>query len=446
MKLTIIVFFISLISFQGCKKGDDNNAKQAVPQKKVENWANFDDEVDVKSEAVIDTVKFRKEIDKILPPEKIVQLFGSGYHNFYLGLTISKESEVQFTLGTNISFWLNPSADVKDLIFREGVDYNSLFKEYKVHASNTAVKQKKDAENNSVNQTYKVHALKNQSKIENNNNYTIFENPFTDVNKIFTAKPGIMNGNPVRTIKLYEIAVFVSADGRIIKPWSVRDIELSKYREHLYEPNVNRFYFMTGLPAVCLDGFESMRKQIVYPQEALRNGITGRVIVELFAGVNGELEGYQLLKGLGYGCDEAVLNAIKNSKFKANPTGQRSCIIVPFEFGPPQSTPIDLAVQLFDYNPDTSVYNNIRMQIVNKNQMDKNINLNYFIYVYINNYCVFQTYCPVVSKTSLQQFYWFRWRPNKPGSYNYAIYIDPENRLNDSNRENNTVKGTLVVH
>ncbi|MDP4176592.1 MAG: hypothetical protein Q8933_21615 [Bacteroidota bacterium] len=36
------------------------------------------------------------------------------------------------------------------------------------------------------------------------------------------------------------------------------------------------------------------------------------------------------------------------------------------------------------------------------------------------------------------------WRPNKPGTYNYVIYIDPEKRLNDSNLENNTLRGTLA--
>jgi TonB family protein len=290
--------------------------------------------------------------------------------------------------------------------------------------------------------TYMPKGYSNKKGIDN---HAIFEAPFTDVENIFTVKPGILNGQPVRSVKLFEINVIVSKDGKILKPWSITESDFSKYREHFFVPNVNRYYFMTGLPAISVDGFESIRKAIVYPETALKYGISGRVIIELFADGEGKLAGYQFIKGLGYGCDEAVLNAIKQARFKGYPTGQRSSIIVPFEFGPPQTTPIDLAVQLFDFNPDTNVYNNIRLQVVNKNQLDKDINQKYFVYVYINGYCVFQSYCQVVSNNVAQGYYWFRWRPNKPGSYNYTIYIDPENRLNDSNRENNTVKGTFVV-
>lgn len=45
-----------------------------------------------------------------------------------------------------------------------------------------------------------------------------------------------------------------------------------------------------------------------------------------------------------------------------------------------------------------------------------------------------------------QQAFWFPWKPAKPGTFNYFIYLDPENRLNESNRENNTVKGTITVN
>jgi TonB family protein len=416
MRKFLFLIIVFTIHFQACKNDDSEKTKSEG--KEIEYWANYDDGLDIKSEATVDTPLFRQEINKILSPEKIIELFGSGYHNFYLALTISKESEEQFTLGTDIAFWLSPGAEVGNLIFKDGVD---------------------GTRNYLINYSAKEYA-KNR-----NVNHALFQTPFSNDYKIFTAKPGILNGKTVRSIKLYEINVIVNTDGKIMKPWSINEINLSKYREHFFVPNINRYYFLTGLPAVSIDGFESIRKALVYPENALKNGVTGRVIVQLFADGNGELEGYQVLKGLGYGCDDAVINIIKQAKFKGYPTGQRSSIIVPFEFGPPQSTPIDLAVELFNYNPDANVYNNIKMGIINKNILNKNLDQKYFIYVYIDNYCVFQTCCSGISRTSQQGFFWFRWHPNKPGSYNYAIYIDPENRLNDSNRENNTVKGTFVV-
>jgi len=250
----------------------------------------------------------------------------------------------------------------------------------------------------------------NQKKIVTQ---TIFESAFADTKKIFTAKPGYLNGNPVRSIKLFEINSIIDKNFTFTKPWSIGEIEISKYRPHLLNPNLNIYYFSTGLPAVSIDGFESIRQAIVYPAEALKNNVAGRVIVQIFADEEGKFAGYQLIKGLGYGCDEEVVDAIKNAKFRGYPTGQRSSIIVPFEFGPPKTSPIDLAVQLFDFNDDPNVYNNIKLGIVNKNTLDKNLEKTYFIYVYIDNHLVFQNYCSGISKSATQQIFWFRWKPNK---------------------------------
>ena len=200
------------------------------------------------------------------------------------------------------------------------------------------------------------------------------------------------------------------------------------------------------MPAISVDGFESIRKAIVYPDEAAKNNVTGRVIVEIFADENGDFAGYQLIKGLGYGCEEVVINAIKNAKFRGYPSGQRSSIIVPFEFGPPKNSPIDLTVYTFVYDKRDNVYNNMQLGIDNLNKIDKNLDITYFIYVYIEGHQVFQGYCNGITTKQVQQYYWFRWKPEKPGKYDYTIYIDPENRLNDSNRENNIVRGTLTVN
>ncbi|MBI5731013.1 MAG: TonB family protein [Ignavibacteriales bacterium] len=416
MNKLLIFFIVTSIFGGGCKNNNDN--RSIVQQQKNEYWANYDDLLDIKSEATIDTVLFRKEMNQILTPEKIFELFGSGYHNFYFALTISKNGQNNFTIAPDISLWLCPGLQTGDMIFSEGTDLSI-------------------AKNKSL--------LTNHTNEEEIRNHAIFNTPFTDVKNIFKTKPGILNGKSVRSIKLFEMNITIDKKQKIVKPWTIKEIDVSKYREHFLNPKLNRYYFSTGLPAVSVDGFESIRKAIIYPDEAEKNSITGRVIVEIFADEEGKYAGYQLIKGLGYGCDEAVIEAIQKAKFRGYPTGQRSSIIVPFEFGPPKTSPIDLAVQVFDYNQDPNVYNNIKLGIVNKNKLDKNLEQNYFIYVYMNGYLIFQNYCTGISKAETQQFFWFRWHSDKPGSYNYTIYIDPENRLNDSNRENNTVRGTLVV-
>lgn len=416
-KMIFLAAIIAFLSFEGCKGNDIKNNSGQTVHKKVENYANFDDDLDVKSEAVVDTQLLRKELNNILPPETILELFGSGYQNFYMGLTISKDNADYFVLGTDATYWVAPGNQIQDMTLKDATE-SDMQNKYQHMASHT-----------------------NSKKAGKN---LIFSTRFTDTKNIFKVKAGQLNGKAVRSIKLFEINTFIGPDGKTKAPWAVNEVPINKYREHLLEKNTNTYYYMTGLPAVSTDGFESVKKAIEYPQEALKKGVSGRVIIQIFADVNGNYAGYQLLKGLGYGCDEAVIKALQNSKFHTYPMGQRSSIIVPFEFGPSKATPIDLAVQTFDNNPDPNVYNNLRLGIVNKNKLEKNINRNYFIYVYIDNHLVFQNYCTGISTMDTQQFFWFRWRPNKPGTYNYVIYIDPEKRLNDSNLENNTLRGTLA--
>ncbi len=416
MNKLLLLLSLSIILNGGCKNNVDD--KSTVRIQKTESWANYDDLLDIKSEATIDTVLFRQEMDQILTPGKIFELFGSGYHNFYLALTIPKEGQNNFTIATDISLWLSPGLQTENMIFNEGTELSTTKNKF----LSTDYANRKEFRN-----------------------HAIFNTPFLDIKNIFKTKPGILNKKTVRSIKLFAMNITIDKNKKIIRPWTIKEIDISKYREHFLNPKLNRYYFSTGLPAVSIDGFESIRKAIVYPEVALKNGITGRVIVEIFADEEGKYAGYQLIKGLGYECDDAVVEAIKNVKFRGYPTGQRSSIIVPFEFGPAKTSSIDLAVQVFDFNEDPNVYNNIKLGIVNKNKLDKNLEQNYFIYVYMNGYLIFQNYCTGISKAETQQFFWFRWHTDKPGSYNYTIYIDPENRLNDSNRENNTVRGTLVV-
>ena len=60
-------------------------------------------------------------------------------------------------------------------------------------------------------------------------------------------------------------------------------------------------------------------KSLKYPEEAKNNNITGKVLVEFIIRKDGSLSDFKVLKGIGYGCDEAAINALKNSDLKWNP-------------------------------------------------------------------------------------------------------------------------------
>jgi protein TonB len=64
-----------------------------------------------------------------------------------------------------------------------------------------------------------------------------------------------------------------------------------------------------------IGGLEGIQKRIVYPEIAKRAGVQGRVFVKAYVDENGNVVKVELLKGIGAGCDEAAMEAVKNTKF-----------------------------------------------------------------------------------------------------------------------------------
>ena len=62
-------------------------------------------------------------------------------------------------------------------------------------------------------------------------------------------------------------------------------------------------------------GLASLYKAIEYPEIAKKAGIEGKVYAMAFINEDGTVADVQIIKGLGGGCDEAVVKALKNYKF-----------------------------------------------------------------------------------------------------------------------------------
>jgi TonB family protein len=62
-------------------------------------------------------------------------------------------------------------------------------------------------------------------------------------------------------------------------------------------------------------GMKDIYSKLVYPEEAFKNNIKGLVEVLTFIDENGNVVDMIVIKGLGYGCDEAAKNAIRYTKF-----------------------------------------------------------------------------------------------------------------------------------
>lgn len=67
-----------------------------------------------------------------------------------------------------------------------------------------------------------------------------------------------------------------------------------------------------------------LNNAIRYPEEALKNNAEGRVTVRFTVEVNGVLSDFEVLKGIGHGCEEELIRAIKEGpSWKPSKQGER---------------------------------------------------------------------------------------------------------------------------
>ncbi len=74
------------------------------------------------------------------------------------------------------------------------------------------------------------------------------------------------------------------------------------------------FVAVEEMPAP-IGGLKSIQEKIVYPELAKRVGIEGRVYIRAFVDESGSVIKAELTKGIGGGCDEAALDAVRNTQF-----------------------------------------------------------------------------------------------------------------------------------
>ncbi len=65
-----------------------------------------------------------------------------------------------------------------------------------------------------------------------------------------------------------------------------------------------------------IGGIAGIQQRIVYPEIAKRAGVQGRVYVKAYVDEKGSVAKVELIKGIGAGCDEAAMDAVRQTKFK----------------------------------------------------------------------------------------------------------------------------------
>lgn len=68
-------------------------------------------------------------------------------------------------------------------------------------------------------------------------------------------------------------------------------------------------------PIGGMEGFyKYIAQNMVYPKEARRVGIEGRVFLQFLIRKDGSLTDIKLLKGIGHGCDEEAIRVLQNAE------------------------------------------------------------------------------------------------------------------------------------
>ena len=80
-------------------------------------------------------------------------------------------------------------------------------------------------------------------------------------------------------------------------------------------PDDEAYAVVVEKPAAPVGGMESITKKISYPQEAELKKVTGKVYLLVYVNEKGEVDDVKVVKGIGSGCDEAAVSAIRKSKF-----------------------------------------------------------------------------------------------------------------------------------
>jgi periplasmic protein TonB len=76
------------------------------------------------------------------------------------------------------------------------------------------------------------------------------------------------------------------------------------------------FFEVVEDPPTIIGGLAAIQQDVIYPELAKRAGIEGTVTVIAYVDKTGRVTKAEVARGIGGGCDEAAVEAVKKNKFK----------------------------------------------------------------------------------------------------------------------------------
>jgi TonB family protein len=242
---------------------------------------------------------------------------------------------------------------------------------------------------------------------------------FPDTEKIFRIDRDVTNSDsPV--LGIYSLRVGVNKSKVELYPWSISTADLTRYQTKFYG-NYKRSDFQgSPIPRAIIGGDEELSKKIIYPEEAKKIGVSGSIMVHAFVDEKGNVVGTKLIRGIGFGCDEAALNAVRQAKFNPSETG-KNIVMERFDFQvEDKNAPIGLTNTVFRYDPSMG-YNNVYFNIVNSGEVPL-WQTKSMVTVHIDK--VFAEAFKI-ERLKKEQEYWLHWEGVRKGKHEYVITISP---------------------
>ena len=62
-------------------------------------------------------------------------------------------------------------------------------------------------------------------------------------------------------------------------------------------------------------GYSAIQSRVVIPEQAKQNNVSGKVLVKTYIDETGKVLRTEIIQGIGSGCDEAAMRAVRNTRF-----------------------------------------------------------------------------------------------------------------------------------
>ncbi|MFZ1288656.1 MAG: energy transducer TonB [Melioribacteraceae bacterium] len=162
-------------------------------------------------------------------------------------------------------------------------------------------------------------AFKFFPEVKGNNNIQKVENEFFDIEDVIITERNSIPPPPQLPIIPIEIPTDNEIDDIEIETTDFNPTDNVLKPNEFVESNENEenqppFLWVEEMPEI-IGGLSALQSKIIYPEIAQKAGIDGKVILQGTIDKSGNVCDIIVLKGIGAGCDEAAIEALKSVQF-----------------------------------------------------------------------------------------------------------------------------------